>query len=72
MEQKSSKKSKIWLFRGSTSCVELQIVVQVFRREGLDTSVQTKPLRVTEKQDLLEVISFLWLVERVLGGFRGQ
>ena len=50
MEQKSSKKSRIWLFRGSTSCVELQIVVQVFRREGLDTSAQTKPLRVTEKQ----------------------
>lgn len=72
MEQKSSKKSKIWLFRGSTSCVELQIVVQVFRREGLDTSAQTKPLRVTEKQDLLEVISLLWPVKRVLGGFRGQ
>ena len=72
MEQKSSKKSKIWLFRGSTSCVELQIAVQVFRREGLDTSAQTKPLRVTEKQDLLEVISLLWPVKRVLGGFRGQ
>ena len=72
MEQKSSKKSKIWLFRGSTSCVELQIVVQVFRREGLDTSAQTKPLRVTEKQDLLEDISLLWLVKRVFGGFRGQ
>ena len=72
MEQKSSKKSKIWLFRGSTSCVELQIVVQVFRREGLDTSAQTKPLRVTEKQDLLEVILLLWPVKRVLGGFRGQ
>ena len=72
MEQKSSKKSKIWLFRGSTSCVELQIVVQVSRREGLDTSAQTKPLRVTEKQDLLEVISLLWPVKRVLGGFRGQ
>ena len=72
MEQKSSKKSKIWLFRGSTSCVELQIVVQVFRREGLDSSAQTKPLRVTEKQDLLEVISLLCPVKRVLGGFRGQ